>query len=302
MVLAGHRQAPRQQASPLFLKVHDEIAKSWRAPYTSRLRAYSSSALTLVDGTKDKGYNRLPPLDESVAAHLCPPTDIGWKAKPTHPSKLCRTTSALAERPYSLARQAASTLHSMEVLQVFQAKLLCSMDESNPNPAAFSELHSTTDLALRATKNDSPHDRKIHGHPCGAQAPPVVKLDKDEGCGSSSLARIPDLPHWPNWSCSRGLCWALDSRTKVVPGNLTIPAQVLQLCSRFESPQNGADSAASKSPAASVSANHQAWAPPPKLGQTPPSEAPGSKIVQAFPGQHPEMEVDRMPEERMAVE
>ncbi|XDV15042.1 hypothetical protein PO909_015190 [Leuciscus waleckii] len=40
----------------------------------------------------------------------------------------------------------------MAVLQVFQAKLLRSMDESGPDPEAFKDLHSTTDLALRATK------------------------------------------------------------------------------------------------------------------------------------------------------
>lgn len=44
------------------------------------------------------------------------------------------------------------SLHTMAVLQVFQAKLLRSMDESEPNPAVFRELRSATDLALRATK------------------------------------------------------------------------------------------------------------------------------------------------------
>ncbi len=38
-------------------------------------------------GPEEKGYDSLSPLDESVAAHLCPPTAIGWKAKATHPSK-----------------------------------------------------------------------------------------------------------------------------------------------------------------------------------------------------------------------
>ncbi len=87
-----------------------------------------------------------------MAAHLCPPTAIGWKAKAAHPSKPCRMTSALAGRAYSSAGQAASALHSMAVLQVFQAKLLRSMDESGPDPAAFKELRSATDLALHATK------------------------------------------------------------------------------------------------------------------------------------------------------
>ncbi len=49
----------------------------------------------------------------AVAAHLCPPTAIGWKAKSNHPSKPCRTTSALAGRSYASAGQAASVLHSM---------------------------------------------------------------------------------------------------------------------------------------------------------------------------------------------
>lgn len=109
----------------------------------------TSSALTSVDGTEEKVYKKLPPLDESVAAHLCPLTAIGWKAKVTHTTKPCRTTSALTGCAYSLAGQAASALHSS--LQVFQAKLLHCLDESGPD-SAFKELRSTTDLALRATR------------------------------------------------------------------------------------------------------------------------------------------------------
>ncbi len=74
-----------------------------------------------------------------------PARAIGWKAKAAHPSKPCRTTSALARRAYSSAGQAASAFHSMAILQVFQ-------DESNPNPTAFKKLHSATDLAQCATK------------------------------------------------------------------------------------------------------------------------------------------------------
>ncbi|KAL0204651.1 hypothetical protein M9458_002669, partial [Cirrhinus mrigala] len=98
------------------------------------------------------GYEKLPPLDGSVAAHLCPPTAIGWKAKASHPSKPCRTTSALAGRAYTSAGQAASALHSMAILQVFQAKLLAQSDKSALDPATLTELRSATDLALRATK------------------------------------------------------------------------------------------------------------------------------------------------------
>ncbi len=179
-------QAPRQQSSPFFPEVHDEITKSWHAPYSSRLRASSSSALTSVEGTEEKGYDSLPPLDESVAAHLCPPTATGRKAKAAHPFKLCRMTSALAGRAYSSVGQAASALHSKVVLQVLQAKLLCSMDESNPNPAAFNELCSVTNLALHH-QDDSSANRQIHGQFSGARALSVVEPDRDEGCGKGPL-------------------------------------------------------------------------------------------------------------------
>ncbi len=49
--------------------------------YSSRIRASSSSALTLVNGMEEKGYDSPSPLDESVAAHLYLLTAIGWKAK-----------------------------------------------------------------------------------------------------------------------------------------------------------------------------------------------------------------------------
>ncbi len=52
------------------LEVHNEITKFWCAHNSSCLRASSSSALTLVDGTEEKVYDSLPPLDESVAVHL----------------------------------------------------------------------------------------------------------------------------------------------------------------------------------------------------------------------------------------
>ncbi len=131
--LLGHRQAPCQRSSPFFPEVHDKLTRSWRAPYAARFCTFASSALTSVDGAEDKGYEKLPPLDKSVAAHLCP-------------------SSALAGRAYSSAGQAASALHSMAVLQVFQAKLLTSTDESGPDPATLRELRSVTDLALCATK------------------------------------------------------------------------------------------------------------------------------------------------------
>uniref|UniRef100_A0A671RJ93 Kinesin-like protein n=1 Tax=Sinocyclocheilus anshuiensis TaxID=1608454 RepID=A0A671RJ93_9TELE len=116
----------------------------------------------------------------SVAAHLCPPTAIGWRAKAAHLSKPCRSTSALAGRAYTSAGQAASALHSMAVLQVFQAKILAS-SESGLDPATLRDLRSATDLAQK--QNHRPGDWKIDGQPCGARAPFMVDADGDKGRG-----------------------------------------------------------------------------------------------------------------------
>ena len=150
--LPGRQQAPRQRAAPFMPEVHEELTKCWRAPFSARTRSSASSTLSTVDGAEEKGYVSLPPLEEAVAAHLCPPTAGSWRSKTVHPSKPCRTTSAIASRAYAAAGQAASALHAMATLQAFQAKLLRSMDESGPDPDTFKDLRSATDLALRATK------------------------------------------------------------------------------------------------------------------------------------------------------
>ncbi len=69
--LPGRNQAPCQCSSPFFPEVHDKLTKSWHAPYSSRIRPSASAALTSIAGAEEKGYERLPPLDESVAMHFC---------------------------------------------------------------------------------------------------------------------------------------------------------------------------------------------------------------------------------------
>ncbi len=132
----GRHQALRQRSPPSSLK------------YTTSSRNRDAPPTRLAE---EKGHKHLPPLDESVAAHLCPPTAIGWKARASHPSKPCRAPSALAGHIYSAAGQAACALHSMVVLQVFQAKMLAN-EEAGLDTASLRDLRSATDLALRATK------------------------------------------------------------------------------------------------------------------------------------------------------
>ncbi len=82
--LPGRRQAPHQRSSPFFPEIHKELTRSWRAPYSACQRAFSSSALTSVDGAEEKGYEKMPPLDESVA-HIFPRPrpSVGRQRPPT---------------------------------------------------------------------------------------------------------------------------------------------------------------------------------------------------------------------------
>ncbi|KAK2892505.1 hypothetical protein Q8A67_012493 [Cirrhinus molitorella] len=62
-----------------------------------RLCPSSSSTLSSVNSAEEKSYEKLPPLDESVAVHLYPPMAIEWKTKAAHPSEPCRKRSVLPD-------------------------------------------------------------------------------------------------------------------------------------------------------------------------------------------------------------
>ncbi|KAL0147058.1 hypothetical protein M9458_057582, partial [Cirrhinus mrigala] len=64
----------------------------------------------------------------------------------------CRLSSALTGRAYSAAGQAATALHAMATLQVYQAKALKELHKGSPDQAVMQELRAATDFALRATK------------------------------------------------------------------------------------------------------------------------------------------------------
>ncbi len=53
--LPARQQAPRRHSSPFFPEVHDELTKSWCAPYSSQICSSASFALTSVDGAEEKG-------------------------------------------------------------------------------------------------------------------------------------------------------------------------------------------------------------------------------------------------------
>ncbi|KAL0165464.1 hypothetical protein M9458_037308, partial [Cirrhinus mrigala] len=115
---------------PFFPEVHEELTKTWRAPYTAR-SCLSSSLLTTLDGGAARGYVDVPQVEHAVAVHLCPQNAATWRNRPRLPSKACKLSSALAAKAYSAAGPLCMPWPSCRVAL---------------------ELRTPTDFALRATK------------------------------------------------------------------------------------------------------------------------------------------------------
>lgn len=137
--------ASHQRQAPFFTEVHQELTRSWRPPHYTCAHSSVTQVLSVVNGADERGFLKLPPLEESVAAHLSPSSASDWRAKFSHPSKpYC--LSSLASKSFAADSHATFALHTMAVLQVYQAKLLCEMGELGPDPTSFKDLRSTTEL------------------------------------------------------------------------------------------------------------------------------------------------------------
>ncbi len=147
-------QAERRQPPPVpfFPEVHEEVTRSWKAPFSARSRPSASSVLTTLDGGAAQGYVEVPPVERAIAMQLCPQGAAAWRGNPRLPSRACKFSSTLTAKAYGAAGQAASSLHAMALLQVHQAKALKQLHEGDADPGVLQELRTATDLALRATK------------------------------------------------------------------------------------------------------------------------------------------------------
>ncbi len=65
-------QADRRQPPPVpfFPEVHEEVTRSWRAPFSARNRPSASSVLSTLDGGAAQGYVEFPPVERYCHAAL----------------------------------------------------------------------------------------------------------------------------------------------------------------------------------------------------------------------------------------
>ncbi len=101
----GRGSQPRSAPVPFFPEVHEELTKSWTAPFTARSCSSASSILTTLDGGVARGYAGIPQVERAIAVHLCPQNGATWRNRPCLPSKAFKLTAALA------ALRASSTSH-----------------------------------------------------------------------------------------------------------------------------------------------------------------------------------------------
>lgn len=84
-----------------------------------------------------------------ISRYLSPGSAKSLK-KPTLPMKPCRVTSALVGKAYQAAGKAGTALHTMAVLQAYQADLLKDLSAAETiDKGTFDELRRATDLSLR---------------------------------------------------------------------------------------------------------------------------------------------------------
>ncbi len=114
----------------------------------------AAADFTNLVGSVEQGYTAIPVMEDTLASHLSPSLAPSWKSRPLLPTKPCRTTSAFIGKSYITAVQAGMALHTMAILQAYQADVLKEMDKgAGLTPEAVKEMRRAADLALRATKH-----------------------------------------------------------------------------------------------------------------------------------------------------
>ncbi len=191
------RPPPPHRSLPFFPDLHTEVCRSWGRPYSARLFIPASNYYGNVAGLDECGNRAMPKVEQTLASYLSPDVASSLKA-PALPTKPLRTTSMLVGRGYSAAGQAGACLHTMSVLQAYQADLLKELDErEHVSSDDIAELRRTADLSLRATKEPARAVGRSMAAMVAAERHLWLTLsdmkDKDRVC----LLDPPALVFWP---------------------------------------------------------------------------------------------------------
>ncbi len=124
--LSGHK--PRAQVSLPFLPdLHTEVEREWKKTFSSRIHRFQHTSYANIARMRESGYERMPPVEETLASYLSMGNTASLKV-PSLPFKPLQDTSRLNGRAYAAVGQAVASLHTMAVLQAYQADLLKDLD------------------------------------------------------------------------------------------------------------------------------------------------------------------------------
>ncbi len=165
---------PPRQSLHFFCRSPHQGVEVVEKTFSARLFIPTSDYYGNVPGPGDCGYRAMPRVEQTLASYLSPSTASSLKA-PVLSSKPLRTTSALVGKGYTAAGQAGACLHTMSVLQAYQADLLKELDEGKQVKSDdISELRRTADLALHAGEafvvDPVRYEREGQGLPHGSPA------------------------------------------------------------------------------------------------------------------------------------
>ncbi|KAL0202332.1 hypothetical protein M9458_000350, partial [Cirrhinus mrigala] len=143
---------PAQVSLPFLPDLHSEVVKAWNKPFSSRIYRFQQTSYANIEEMRENGYEKMPPIEETLASYLSLGEASSLKA-PSLPTEPLQRTSCLNGRAYAAVGQAVASLHTMAVLQAYQADLLKDLHKGQGlSPDEVAELRRTTDLALQATK------------------------------------------------------------------------------------------------------------------------------------------------------
>ncbi|XP_073720453.1 uncharacterized protein [Misgurnus anguillicaudatus] len=146
------KSQPSRRNMPFFPDLHSELSRSWKAPYSARVHTPHATMYSNIVGMGEHGYLTMPRVEQTLASYLSPAAASSLKS-PSLPTKPVRLTSSLVGKAYKSAGQAGASLHTLAVLQAYQAELLKDLDtEAGGTSDVFKELRRVTDVSLRAIK------------------------------------------------------------------------------------------------------------------------------------------------------
>ncbi len=113
---------------PFLSDLHTEVEKECKNQFSSRIHRFQHTSYANIEGMRESGYERMPPVEETLASYLSM-GETSSQRNPSLPSEPLQDTSRVNGKAYAAAGQAVASLHTMKELQMYQADLLKDLDK-----------------------------------------------------------------------------------------------------------------------------------------------------------------------------